>query len=297
MRHCLFALLLGAVTSVGATDLSTLRAEQELGQWLIQARSQAPTPELRARVQALTRYSAKALKPSPEPHHDDVMVPAVDVASLARGTLRAWQVDEHLAAAKASLSAGAPLALDDPEAIALLVQGASPAQLQALKNQALPTQASAILARRLGDPEIYGALFARPADAFVVAALADVVDALPPGSAMQVLGKAARQPALASAATLAMASLQPSVAELTACLADPVRGGSCAQLLAARDDPSTFDALSQLAERGRDDAASRRALLALWWNGAPRATGFLRAYAANPAMPSTLREQVSGWLR
>lgn len=278
-----------------------LENEYLLEQWLIAVRAWPPDAALSAKVAALTRYQSLALVPAAEPHGDDAWVAAFDVASQARGSQRAWVLAAHLSQARAALAAGAigALPVDDGEALALAFVAAPAAQLQSLRPQSplLPTQAAAALARRLRDADLYRDLFARAADPFVLGALRDAAALLPRDAAMAVLTDAARRPQMASAATLAMAPLAPATADLLACLGDPQRGGSCAQLLAQRSDAATVAALRQLAGAGRDDPASRRALLALLWSAAPDARAFLRGYAADAAQPAALRMQVMQWLR
>ena len=287
---------------IADTELAPLQSEYLLDAWLLALRRATPDLALRAEVQALTGYQAKALGPTPEPHSaDDAWIPVFDIASQARGTLRAWEFDEHIALARRSLATGDidGLPISDAEALAHAIAAAPQSQLQALRGSdaSLPAPAAAALARRLKDPSLYRALFTRPADAFVVSALTDAAVLLPPDQARELLATAGARPELASAATLALAALQPSNSELFDCLGEASRGGSCAQLLARQADAATLDALAELASAGRDDIATRRALLALLWARSPRGGELLRRYADNTAMPAALRQMVSAWLR
>lgn len=296
------ALLKFAADSVAAAAAAPLENEYLLNEWLLALRGLAPDATLREQVSKLTQYSAKALGPSPEPHHAlDEWVPAFDVASQARGTLRAWELADHVAMIRQSLISGGAkaLALADGEALAQVVATAPVVQLQSLRVQSseLPSQAATTLALRLQDAVLYRELFARPADEFVLTALADAAKTLSPEQARAVLREAAARPELASAATLAIAPLHPSTSDLLDCLGDAQRGGSCAQLLAEQADAATLAALGKRLEAGKDDLATRHALLALLWTEAPRGRAMLRDYTSNPGMPAALRQETKQWLR
>lgn len=278
-----------------------LQGEYLLAEWLAALRNLKPDTALLTQVQSLTLRPAKALVPSPEPEHGADWVPAFDVGSLARGTLRAWQLNEQVADALGALASGHvdSLAGRDPEALALAFSRAPAQQIEALRSCAdgMPTQALAVLAKRLSEPALYTALFARPADEFVVAAVADVADILTPDSAAAVLQAARNNRDLASAATLSWSRLPQNATLLIDCLGDPARGGDCAQTLAATADRSTVDTLATLAKRGNDDLVTRRALTVLLRSRRDDARTHLSMYAADPRMPSTLRLQVNQWLR
>lgn len=300
-RRDLSGLATFAERLVARSAVAPLESEHLLTEWLIAVREVPPDAELRAAVSGLTAYPSKALGPNPEPHRaHETWIPVFDVASQARGTLRAWELAGHVAGAGAALAAGnlQALPLGDPEALAQALASAPLSQLTALRDSrlALPTQAAATLARRLADPDLYAALFAGPVDEFVMRALRDAPAVLASQDARRVLLQAANRPALASAATLATAPLELPTSDLLACLGEPGRGGSCAQLLAQRGDPATIEALASVLS-ARDDLATRRALLALWWSNSARAREVLSAYHADHSMPAALRAQVSQWLR
>lgn len=278
-----------------------LQSEYLLAEWLSALRHLEPDAALRTQIQSLTSFPAKALVPSPEPEHGPGWVPAFDVGSLARGTLRAWQLNEQVAEALGLLASGRvdALAGTDPEALALAFSRAPVAQLEMLRSAAdgMPTQALSVLAKRLREPVLYRTLLARPADEFVVAAIADVADVLPQDSAAAVLQAARGNDDLASAATLSWSRLPQNAALLIDCLGDPARGGDCAQTLAASADRSTVEALATLVKQGNDDVVTRRALIALLRTRRDDARVQLSLYAADARMPSTLRQQVNQWLR
>jgi hypothetical protein len=258
---------------VSASDAAPLESEYLLSRWLDEVRALPPDPATRTQVEQLARYEAKALTRSAEPHHAiDDWVPIFDIGSRAKGVLRAWTLDASVASITAALESGDLPALrtDDAEALELAFARASePALLRArAAADPLPTRATIVLAQRLRDAQLFDEIFSGPLDASVFATIGKVPDALDEADARRVLDKAARRPELASAATLAMGSLL-STSELIACLPNPSRGGSCAQLLALRDDAATVDQVAELA-RG-DGVAAKRARLALQWNGSARA--------------------------
>lgn len=278
-----------------------LEGEYLLAEWLVALRTLQPDAALRAQVEALTAHEAKALGPPPEPEHGAEWVPAFDVGSQARGTLRAWQLNARVGQVLAALASAQPdaLPLGDAEALALAFARAPVAQIEALRGSAsrMPSQPLAVLAKRLSEPALYRALFSRPADEFVVAAVADVAVALPADAAVAVLRAAQRNSELASVATLALSRLPGGIDSLFDCLADPAQGGSCAQALASTADSATVDALAAMVRRGEDNVATRRALLVLFNSGRDDARAHLAAYAADTRMPAKLRRRVNQWLQ
>lgn len=277
-----------------------LLAEYLLRETLVALRPIEAPADIAARVQALTRHAPQALVPPFDPDHGrGHWIAAFDVAAAARGTLRAWQLRDNTQRARQLLRT-APDRLagfDDAEALATVIDSAPLDLLAALRPQtdSLSTRALRSLALRLDDAVLYVSLFERPADSFVLAGLQDAVQGLPADDARHVLEGAAASDELASAATLALAGLADSAEFLLHCLGDPRRGGSCAQGLAQH--PDAVPALIELLAPGRDDLASRRALLALLWMNDRAARETLAAYAADPAMPAARRAEVSGWLR
>jgi hypothetical protein len=258
---------------VSASDAAPLESEYLLSRWLDEVRALPPDPATRFQVEQLMRYEAKALTRSAEPHHAvDAWVPVFDIGSLAKGVLRAWTLDATVASITAALESGnlSALRTDDAEALELsFARAKEPALLRArAATVAMPARARIVLADRLRDAQLFDEIFSGPLDESVFVAIGKVPDALTEADARRVLDKAARRPELASAATLAMFSLL-STGDLIACLPDPLRGGSCAQLLARRDDAATVDRVAELA-RG-DGLAAKRARLALQWNGSARA--------------------------
>jgi len=85
-------LLMAALPAVAlATSDPEFDREAQIVDWLRAMRAVAPDADVRARVEALTHYESKATRPSPEPRSGDETVAAFNVASEARGTLRAWE--------------------------------------------------------------------------------------------------------------------------------------------------------------------------------------------------------------
>jgi hypothetical protein len=91
IRRLAVALLAALAFSAAAAADREFDRESQLVDWLRLVRSAPPDAATRSRVEALTHYESKALRPSPEPHRGDEMVPAFNIASEAQGTLRAWE--------------------------------------------------------------------------------------------------------------------------------------------------------------------------------------------------------------
>jgi hypothetical protein len=289
-----------AQKTVEKTAQQPLENEFLLQQWLLWLRNEPAPAALRESIEALTKYESKALVPSPEPEHGaGQWVPAYNLAASARGTLRTWELKERVAGNRRALAAGnvVDLSWADADALAKTLEEATAQELQVLRKDALslPTQPLSVLARRLADASLYRALFKRPADEFSLRALDEMAATLPPEQAGQELREAASNPALASAAILALSQLPQVQAELMACLSDIENGGSCAQGLAR--DPGNLPSLTALLARNEDTAAARRALLALMWMKTPESRIALEQYAADPNQPASLREEVGKWLR
>lgn len=277
-----------------------LVAEYLLREALIALRAERVPADVAASVQALTAHRAQALRPPVDPDHGrGHWIAAYDVAAAARGTLRAWELRDHSERAL-RLIATAPdrvVEIEDAAALAAAIEQASPQSLENLRAHAphLPSRALAALARRLASAALYATLFERTGDSSVLAALAEAAGQLPAGEAQRTLHQAALNPELASAAMLALAQVPGSERALLQCLGDPVRGGGCAQGLARQ--PDAAPELLALIEQGRDDLATRRALLALLWMNDRAARANLAAYADSTNMPARLRAEVAGWLR
>ena len=288
-----------AGAELAAAGEAPLTSESLLYEWLNSLRALTPPDSTRELVHSLTTYESLALAPSPEPEHRDRgLVAAFDVAGAARGTLRAWELRDNTARATAALATGRArdLLLEDAEAWTAALEGAAPGQLENLRQQPLlPTQAAAVLARRLKDANLYRVLFARPADAFVLRAVAEVPATLPSTDAVSVLEAARANPALASAAIIALGRLPAAQAALLECLSEGGQGGSCAGALA--QDPANEPALARIIGGDADDLKTRRALLALLWMPGDAARAALHEYVADARTPAQLRVEVAQWLQ
>lgn len=96
IRRIAFALLAALPIVALASSDPDFDRESQLVDWLRSVRAVAPDASVRARVEALTQYESKATRPSPEPRNGDERVAAFNIASEARGTLRAWERNPDL---------------------------------------------------------------------------------------------------------------------------------------------------------------------------------------------------------
>ncbi|HZP12882.1 MAG TPA: M14 family zinc carboxypeptidase [Nevskiaceae bacterium] len=96
MRRMALALLAVLPMVALASGDPEFDRESQIVDWLRSVRAAAPDARTRARVEALTHYESKATRPSPEPRNGDETVAAFNIASEARGTLRAWERNAEL---------------------------------------------------------------------------------------------------------------------------------------------------------------------------------------------------------
>ena len=288
-----------AGAELAAAGEAPLTSESLLYEWLNALRASAPPDSTRELVHSFTTYESLALAPPPEPEHRDRgLIAAFDVAGAARGTLRSWELRDNTARASAALADGRArdLVLDDAEAWTAALEDAPPSQLENLRQQPpLLAQPMAVLARRLKDANLYRALFSQPADAFVLRAVAEVPATLPPADAVSALETARANPALTSAAIIALGKLPAAQPALLECLSDAGQGGSCASALA--QNPANEPALARVIGGGADDLKTRRALLALLWMPGDTARAALHEYVADARTPAQLRVEVAQWLQ
>ncbi|HUP92294.1 MAG TPA: hypothetical protein VM074_08610 [Solimonas sp.] len=276
-----------------------LHQELQLHRLLLELRTLEPGEATRAAVAALATYEPQAWTEAEDPDHArGRAVPVADVAAAARGTLRHWQLRERIANYSDALAHAREIdAPVDGEALAAALAHVPPNALGALAPpRDWPGSALAALAQRTADAENYHRLFRAAPEPASYAALAEAARALAPADAAAVLIEATANPALASAAVLALAPLveQRGVrAFLLAQLGDPALGGSAAQVLWAQPDAATRVALQGLLERGQDSPALRRALLVLQHIDDPAARASLRAFADDARYAPALRARIA----
>ena len=260
----------------------------------------------RAAVQSLLAHAPQTWVPPADPDHGrGQWVPAYDLAGAARGTLAVWTRQDAEQAVRAALRSGdgGRLRALDPQAVAAVLAESEPATLRRLAAQAGWAPAvRAVLATRLADPALAGALLADADDGTLLDAITPLAAALPPEDAQHWLRQlAAQRPTLASPALLAMAPLatrSPAAQDyLLAQLGDPQLGASAAQALAAAPAPPVRAALAEILRATDDGPRLRRALLTLRWIDDAASREQLRAYSAVPRAPVALRQEVATWLR
>jgi hypothetical protein len=241
----------------------------------------------------------------------DWFVPVFAVAQRADGTLEAWRREQErsdwrerlardpgaaivaLAAAAADQhqrAAEAAMELDDA-AIARLLGAARAAP------ERLPADLWAALAEHSGDPQAVAEVLARGSQAQQLALIAAAPQRLPPLQAEALLERAGRQPALASAATLALATLaasHPPAAELLATrLDDAELGPSAAAGLARMPDEDRVARIGRLLGAAPSALTARHLVLALRLEGSPQAVELLQRWASDPRLPAELRQEIA----
>lgn len=274
---------------------------------LLASRSQAPDALLRAEVLALTSYVPLAWTEPPDPDHGrGQRVPVANIASAARGTLRQWDLNAAMrryADALDRADDGAFSGPIDAEALIAVVALRGPADARLLLSQRAdwPPAVLAALLRQAPQPEAYCRLFHAAPSAPVLAALHQASRDLPAEDASAVLLETARRnPALGSAALLALGSLAQRDAvraQVIELLGDPALGGSAAQVLAAHADAGVRLALRSELAQGRDSPRLRHALVALQLIGDPQALAELRAFTVDARFAAQLRAEIARGLR
>ncbi len=284
-----------------------LQAEAAVQAALLQLRAAVrPLAATRAAVSALTDYRPQVTTdPLEAEQARGGPVPAFAIAATARGTLQLWDLAAAEALITRSLRGDAVPALPPTlraRAWARFVARATPTELDALQARGIPDDPAVLLAlwQRRASTDTAQRMLELPTTADSYALLADLPLQLPAASARPLLMRAAEQPALASAARIAMAPLvvsDPAARQyLLATLGDE-QGASSAQALAVATDAETLAALSQVLRRDPDGSRLQHALLALRAMPRSEARALLQDFASDPRRPPLLRDEVRAWLQ
>lgn len=265
----------------------------------------------------LTDYRSRVLVAHPE-SRGALMLPRFDVAGAAAGSIaqaeRQLRLD-RLAAALASdpgafwsglADHGPPGDLPGPLQTAL-VAGAPAEALVAgrgsLRNawraDGRLTPAAGAAALRLSDEAMAAAVLARETGPHALELLTALPSAFDDDTTFSLLRKASRRPELASAAVSAMAGMAPRIPVVRAWLEnqldDAGRGPAAAAVLAGLGEPSMVEKASADLVPSKSAAGLRNRVLLLHLSGTPEARRALSDFAADPAMPVSLRQEVRQW--
>jgi hypothetical protein len=240
----------------------------------------------------------------------DWFVPWFAVARRADGTLEAWRRDQerenwHRRLAEDPAAAIEALAADTPDQQQRAAEAAlelSDAEIGRLLDAArvaperLSADLWAAIGERSGDPQAAAEVLARGSQVQQLALIAAVPRRLPPAQAQALLERAGHQPALASAATLALAALaasHPPAADLLAHrLDDPELGPSAAAALARMPGADRVARIDAMLGAEPTALRSRHLVLALRLEGSPQAGALLQRWASDPRLPTALQREL-----
>ena len=285
---------------------SPLQAEAAMHATLMRLRETLrPLPATRKAVAQLMNYSSQIRTDAPDPDHGRGQTAiAFAIAASARGTLRHWdlkaaeaQIAQHLRTGSA-LNLSAPI---DDRAWARYIDAATPAELDAVQARGLPDSSAALAAwwQRRPDADTAARLLSLPVDTNSYAVLETLPAWLPADAARNLLIATERQPALRSAARLALGQLAADDAlarqHLLSTLGD-AEGASSAQALSAAGDAS-LDALREILSIAPEGPRLQHALLALRAMPHGEAHALLRGFTDDAVRPPALRAEVQSWLR
>lgn len=291
-------------------------AEARLRALLIEAyAAESIDAAMRGEVNALREHRTRVWTTPADPDHGrGQQVPKYPLAATARALLNHWDRLEQARSLAARLSEGQALesvsAVDQRtliQALALLSVEQRSVALLALAGQG-PAKATAtgseevlaVYALESGRDEVLAAALEQGHGPHSLKLVADLPQALSPEHALAMLEIALGNPALASAATLALANLAPmpeaGLSRLEALLADPELGASAAQALARTGEVEAL-AVADRSLAGSDRTAQVHALLSLRWRNSPAAQARLGALAEDPRLDADLRSEVATWVR
>ena len=297
-----------------APEIATAAREKLLYDTVMGMAALKPDDSARRAIDELTRYPSETLVWHQEHGHREARR-AFDVAAAARFTERRWSETAARDKTLRWLAAGDPTPLTAyPEAPPPdrrgMTEAFAAADLRHLAGQrdTLAAQLEGgkpvgelalITAMRLRDPTLMGAVLRKADSAVAVAAVGELKgdDRFP--EAANLLLVALERPATASAAMLALGRLAPHDARIEQQLLDRFGtedGASAAAALARQADERLLDRIAGILGTEDDERRQRHALLALRLSDSERAAGHLRAYAADPATPDALRQEVPSWL-
>jgi hypothetical protein len=244
-------------------------------------------------------------------------VPYADPGANARAVLRAWDRfdarDASLTAMARGTDALAPIRAtrgrleDRVRGVELAFDTAATAEVaaqrevvrSALSADPTTTGIATRLALRTGDVQLAREVIERGTGRAQLDLVLGLRDGFGTAQAVELLVAATAQPAIASAAVLQLGGMDTTSSaardQLMGLLADRALGGSAAQALAVNLDANTTSALGAVLDRGVDDLATRRAILALRLSQNPIANAMLSRYATNPNAPQALRQEVASW--
>jgi hypothetical protein len=304
--------------------LGALKADPALGEaererllrsTLLELASLKADRDTRALAAAYQEYPSTAVVWRDDHGHPEP-VRLHDVGAAARFALRRWAEtdarDETLAAlARADAdtlvgygdvadAASKGMAEAFAEAPVAHLAAQRPALLAAL-DAGRPVGGPALTAAaRLADPELYVAVLRRADARTALDAVRRLDDGPDQLDALALLIEASNRPDIASAALLALGRRATADPAAAAALFDHIggpHGASAAAALARHGDERTLERLATILRADGGERQRRHALLALRLSATPRAEALLAAFAADAAMPVTLREEVPGWLR
>jgi hypothetical protein len=253
--------------------------------------------------------------------HEDgghrITVPYADPGANARAVLRAWDRfdarDVSLTAMARGTDALAPIRAtrglreDRVRGVELAFDTAAIAEVaaqreavrSALSADPTTTGIAVRLALRTGDVQLAREAIERGTGRAQLDLVLGLRDGFGTAQAIELLVAATARPAIASAAVLQLGGLATTSSaardHLMRLLADRTLGGSAAQALAVNMDASTASALGAVLDRGVDDLATRRAILALRLSDHPSARSILSGFLRDPDAPQALRQEVASW--
>jgi len=238
----------------------------------------------------------------------DWFVPALQVPMRAQGTLELWQhverrdgwVQAFRTQPRAALRRLDSADASDIDAAADAVSQLSTADFAAVRvefDRIDPAPALWLAAaQRAADPQAVRRLLDRGQPAQRLAALTLAVDTLGPAEAQTVLDLAAEQPALASAATLALARIAvehpPALQRLQSRLADKALGSSAAAALARIPSPDRVERIESMLKSSTDARSAGNLVLALRLEDSADARAVLQRWAQDPRLPESLRREL-----
>jgi len=297
-------------------DLDPVTRESALYRFVTGTRALPANAVPEAPLRRLAKRPVAVLTPHPE-SRGDALIPLYDVAGAARGSLDLLAMErasrDLLATLRASPKAlwegfGEQRAGMNLRALARALEELDPETLHA---QAAPARAAlqrrpslapaaAVVALGTGDEQLAHLVILEADGATALRVLRELPSRFDAAGTLRLMETAASRRELASSAVLgigAMASASPAAREwLLEEVDDPVLGESAAVALSRLGEPAVVTWATNGLVPGTPLPGLRHRLLLLQLDGGAEAVEALARFAADPAMPASLRREVGQWL-
>lgn len=297
-------------------EVNPVTRESTLYRFVIGTRALPPDSVPESALRRLSKRPVAVLTPQPE-SRGDFLVPLYDVAGAARGSLEMLAMKRAsgnlLAALRASpeafwggLSEGK--AAVDGRALASALEQLDPdglrAQAQAagaaLERRHSLAPAVAVVALGARDEELTRAVILQADAGTALRVVRQAPSRFDGSGTLRLMDAAASRRQLASSAVLGIGAMAAESAAarqwLLERLDDPVLGESVAVALSRLGEPTIVAWVADGLVPGTPLAGLRHRLLFLQLDGGARARQALAGFAADPAMPASLRREVREWL-